>query len=655
MTTAFLFTVLGLGQGAAYAIMGLGIVLIQRGSGAINFAQGAIGMMAAFVFADLVRDMLPQPIALLIVLVGAAILGVLWHLVIMRPLRSAPVLAKIVCTLALLAVLQAAAQLRFGAGVQNAAPFFPAGFIEVSGVRLGVDRLFVFATTIIIAIALWAWYRYTLFGVATRAAAESERGASLLGYSPDRIACVNWAIGMMLGAFAGVLVAPIVGLAIPNLTLLILPALAAALLGGFHSFAITAVAGIVIGVSQSLIGHYWPVAGLVEAVPLVAIIAAMMLTGRRVPERGTLGLARQPLAPRNSLRWPTAIVFGGLAVAGLFFFDYMFRSALTTSILSVGAALSVLVIIGFVGQTSLMPLTFAGIGGLLTSKLAMDWGLPFPLPILVAVICTLPIAAALGLPALRVRGLNLAVVTMGAAVTVTALVFNNANLTGGVQGSIVPSPDLFGFSLDPTLYPIRFGLMALGVIGLLIWAVKNLRKSASGLRMLAVRSNERAATMNGVNTAATKLIGFALSGALAAVAGSLFAYQVGAVSFDRFNVFGSIALITAVYIMGISTITGAVMAGLIAQGGLVFLLLQNLIPGVGGYYDLVGGLLLILTVIAQPDGAVVAVTAQVRALRDKLTKRPAESPPATPGSATPQPNSVGGTTSPPRNAVVETY
>lgn len=626
MSTFLLFVVLGIGSGAAYAILALGVVLIQRGSGTVNFAQGAIAMFGALLFDGLVGGGTSKPVAVLIVLLAAAALGAFWHLAVMRSLRGAPVLGKVVATLGLLAALQGAALLHYGTGLRQARSILPSGVVRVNGIAFGQDRIWLLGITVIATLLLWAWYKYTLFGIATRAAAENERGIALQGFSPDLIATANWAVGCALGAFAGILIAPIVGLSITGLSLIILPGLAAALLGGFTSFGVTAAAGILIGCGQSVLGHYWNQPGTQDALPFVVVVLTLVITGQRIPARGSLSLTRQPLAPSQSLRPITWAILLVLTVVGILTLGGVYQSALTTSIITVSAALSVVIVTGFVGQTSIMPMTFAGLGGLATSKLAQDMGVPFPIPILLAALIMIPIGAALGLPALKVRGLNLAAVTMGAAVSISAVLFSNSKWTGGIEGSLVPSPVIFGYDLNATIYPDRFGIFVLIVTVVLIAAVSNLRRSGTGLRMLAVRSNERSAAISGINVPATKLGAFALSGAVAAVSGSLLSYQIGAVSFDQFDVFGSIALLTLVYIGGVSVASGAVLAGIAAQGGIFYVLLQDRISGLGDYYALASGLLLIIVVIVQPDGGVIALRQQAEMVKSHFRRGPKAAP-----------------------------
>jgi ABC-type branched-subunit amino acid transport system permease subunit len=156
--------------------------------------------------------------------------------------------------------------------------------------------------------------------------------------------------------------------------------------------------------------------------------------------------------------------------------------------------------------------------------------------------------------------------------------------------------------------------------------------------MLAVRSNERAAAVAGIDVAATKLQAFALSAAVAAMSGALLAYQIGAVSYDRFDVFGSIAIITLVYIGGVAIVSGAIVAGIAANGGILYLFLTDVFPSYPEYVELISGLLLVLTVVGQPDGAVIAIREQIGAVRHRFGRDRPEPTTAEAGDSEPSPS-----------------
>jgi len=621
----FLFAMLGLGAGAVYAILGLGLVLVYRGSGVVNFAHGAMAMFATFTYVRLVDGGMRETVAMTLTLALSGVGGVLLYLLIFRPLREAPALAKIVATLGLLLALQSLAVIVFGTETRQVKSLLPTETVTIFDVSFGRDRLWLFVVTVVIAIALWALYRFSRFGLATQAASENEKGAILLGYSPTLIGAANWALSAILAAIAGILIAPITALTATGFTLLIIPALAAALLGRFTSFALTAAAGILIGVGQSEITLYWNQTGAKEALPFIVIILAMVATGKLVPARGTLTEGRNPVAPLTRLR-PVAIIAGAaLVLVGLFAFDRSLQSALLTSLILAVVALSLVVVTGYVGQISLAQMTFAGVGALAVSKLADGAGVPFPLSILLAALVAVPVGVVIGLPALRVRGVNLAVITIGAAVAIDAMVFQNGDYTGGIDGSPVPDPTLFGLELNPIAHPERYGVFALIVLVLIGGAVANLRRSPTGRRWLAVRHNERAAAAAGINVAAAKLQAFALSAFIAALAGGMLAYLTNRVAFAQFGPIQSIFVVTVAYIGGIASVAGALIAGLLANGGFVFTALGELFDA-GRYEGVSTGLLLILVAIFYPDGLAVGLHRASDWVRDRLIRRPPSPP-----------------------------
>jgi branched-chain amino acid transport system permease protein len=639
METVILFAILGLGAGATYAIMGLGIVLIHKGSGTVNFAHGAIAGCAALTFGSMASNGTPKLLALLITLVGAAVLGGLFHLAVMKPLREAPLLARVVTTLGLLIALQGLAVKIWGVPSFSAPSLFPTKSISVFGVAFGVDRLYLLGVTVVIALVLWGVYKYTRFGLATRATAESERGAALLGYSPDTVGMVNWGLGCMLAALAGILIAPIASLDIQVMSLLILPALAAALVGRFSSFAITCIVAIAIGIVQSLLTRYWTQPGVSDAFPFLVVMAAMIVTGKLIPSRGTLAVNRPPLSPSPRFRPLVTFGFVALAIIGLVVLNNEYQSGIATTCIMAGTALSLVTVTGFVGQISLAQMTFAGIAGLLVSKFAINAGIPFPWPILLAGLVLLPVGIALGLPALRVRGINLAIVTLGVSVAVSGVLFGNLAWTGGLEGSKVPSPSLWSFSIDSTDHPVRFGIFALVVLTGTVLMVQTLRRSASGRRMLAVRSNERAAAVAGVNVEATKLQAFAFSALLAGIAGGVLAYQIGAVGFERFNPMASVMLLALVYIGGIAVVGGAVVAGVIANGGILYVALSQF-GGLDSWWSIMAGLGLLVTALTQPDGAMIAWKKQGEWIMRKLRRDHGATPPPVPPAPVERPADV---------------
>ena len=192
-------------------------------------------------------------------------------------------------------------------------------------------------------------------------------------------------------------------------------------------------------------------------------------------------------------------------------------SALTTSLLTAIPLLSLTVLLGYAGQMSLAQVTLSGVGGLIAARLAANAGLPFLVVLPLAMLGTVPVGLIVGLPSARTRGVSLAVATLGLAVAIQALVFTNDSIAGG-QAGIALSADgsfkIFGVDFDSFFHAHRFAYLVLGFVLVLAVLVANLRRSASGRRMIAVRGNERAAAGLGINVVTTKLWAFGFAAAI---------------------------------------------------------------------------------------------------------------------------------------------
>jgi branched-chain amino acid transport system permease protein len=269
--------------------------------------------------------------------------------------------------------------------------------------------------------------------------------------------------------------------------------------------------------------------------------------------------------------------------------------------------LSIVLVTGYVGQISFAQASFAGVSGFVLTHVTTDLGIPFPLSLIVSALAAVPIGFAVGLPALRVRGVNLAVITLAAAWVMEELVFKLDEFTGGVAGARAIAPSIFGIDLSiagtgPDDFPrAEFGIVVAVVLALCCIGMAYLRRSVFGRRMLAVRSNESAAAALGVNVPGTKLWAFSLSAFIAGVGGGLIAYQRQVLSFDSFGVFVGLVFVTVAYLGGIGMITGALIGGALATGGLFPVALDRII-GLGEYELLFVGVIVIFSAIRHPDG-----------------------------------------------------
>ena len=612
------FLLLGLGAGAVYASLGLGLVVVHRVSGVVHVAHGAVAAYVAYVFVELrtagdlvlpvgrldLGEEVPFTAAFAMSLGVAAAVGLLAYGLVFRPLRGAPALAGLVASVGLMGTLQALIVLRFGASGRPVPAILPSEPVSLFGAEVPRDRLLLAAIVVTAAAVLWAVYRFTRFGLASRAAADDTTGVALLGWSPDRLAATNWVVASVLAGVGGILVAPVTGLDPVTTTLLVVPALAAALVGRLVSFWATVAAALALGMAQSLIlllqdNYPWvPRSGIREALPLVVIVLALSLgAGARLARAGsrTGPGSRLPLAgpPRRVTLLATAgTLVGAVGVLGLQGQD---RMALVTSLIGALVCLSIVVLTGWSGQISLAQMAFAGVAGFSLSRLATGVGIPFPVAPLLAAALAAVAGLLVGLPALRARGVSLAVVTLAGAVVVEEVVFKSPTLTGGFAGSRVPAPSVVGWRLEPA--DPAFGLLVLAVLVATAVGLARLRMGAAGRQLLAVRANPRAAAVAGVDVTVIRLTAFALSAFLAGVAGALLGYQQGQLSFGSFGVFVSLAYLAVAYLGGIAGIGGALVGGLLVPNGLAFTLLD-----LGRYQLLVSGLGLMLVTVLAPGG-----------------------------------------------------
>ena len=632
MNTYVEFLLLGLGNGGVFAALAMALVVTYRSSGVLNFATGAQALYAAYTYSLLRNGQLLIPIpglgptvsvgsnlgfwpALLITLGIQAVMGAVVYLLVFRPLRNHRPVAKAVASIGLMGVLTAVVTYQVGTQVVLVNPIFPQNHVTFLGVNISTDRLLLAGTIIGLGIVLTVLFRFTRFGLATRASAETEVGALVSGLSPDRIALVNWIISFVVSGIAGILIAPLVPLQPGTYTLFIVPALAAAVVGRFHSLGWAITAGLGIGALESLSVYVnglhpdFP-AGAGELIPLVLVLVVLAFRGQTMPSRGSLMQVTLGRAPRPHWRIATAIVGTAVGIGAIYFFTGNDRAALYSSLITGVISLSLVVVTGYTGQISLAQLTLAGVSAYILSTFASSWGIPFPIAPILSALVAAAAGVVIGIPALRVRGLMLGVVTLTFAAGVEAIWFNNNSIDGGASGLNIPTPRLFGMDLgigSGKDFPRpAFGILCLVVLVLVALGVSWLRTSRLGTAMLAVRSDERSAAAAGINVVRVKLVGFAIAAFIAGLGGSLLAYQLGNVTFQDFDAYLGLVGFSIVVVAGITSVSGGILAGMLTSGGLLVALISSGVGsgGVDNWYGVVAGIGVILTVIFNPDGVV---------------------------------------------------
>jgi ABC-type branched-subunit amino acid transport system permease subunit len=491
---------------------------------------------------------------------------------------------------------------------------------------------------LLVGVVMWALFRFTRFGLATRAAAGNEKGAILLGYSPQRLALVNWVIAAVLAAFSAIIVGPLQGSLTPiGLSALVVGALAVAMLGGLRSIMVATISGLLLGSVQAVL-QFWSSktwfpsffrTGIREVLPLLVIVVVLFVRGKSLPVRGSVEEKRLPLSPTPVRVWQHAVIWSAVVIAAAFMFRdsgtrTVFALALTTSLVAMIIMLSMVVVTGYVGQISLAQMSLAGVAAFFTARMMANGSttstnpfpvsgldLPWPIASLCGVAVAVIVGVLLGLPAVRIRGVQLAVVTLAFAISLQTLYLENVSLTdlnAGAPASFHPAT-FFGVKLASTgdkgqLDRPAFAIFVLVVLVITAIAVANLRRNGTGRRFLAVRANERAAAAAGINVSRTKLLAFGIAAAIAGIGGVMLGFKQNDVSSANFVYQASIVFLAFAYLGGITSINGAIIGGLLAPAGVITVVSNYFFHDahVEQYTAIIGGASLILTAIVHPGG-----------------------------------------------------
>lgn len=569
--------VLGVIVGLSYALLALGLILIYRSTRVINLAHGEMGAFAAAIVAVLVNQSgWPYWAASLVALVAAGLLGALVALLVVRRLFAAPRLIVLVATMGL-AQLFLFGTYVLNDGIDNRLAGFPAPFtttLTLGPLVVQPGELLLIVAVPAIALGLAAFFRFTGFGVAVRAAAENRDSARLVGIPTRRISTFVWVMASVLAAATALMLAPGRGLTVteslgPDL---LMRALAGAVLARMTSLPKAVAAGLAIGVIEKVVAWNYSV-GEVELVLFVVVIVALLVQHRgvsRSTEASTWQLSAlvRPV-PRALERLPLVRALGWIglgasmlvAVAVPFALSNSQIYLLTTVVTFAIAGLSVMILTGYSGQISLGQLAFFGLGAAVSYQLTVQLYVPFWIALLLAGLVGAVAAVVIGLPALRIRGLFLAVTTLAFALVTQKWLLGQSWLIG--PGVIAPRP--YWGALD---FASQQAYYYLAVAGLLfaILVCRNALRSGTGRNLLAVRDNESQAAAFTVPVIRTKLTAFALSGFLAAFGGAIYGHGVETFQVGSFPVADSLRLVSMTIIGGLASIPGTILGAVFVVG-----------------------------------------------------------------------------------------
>lgn len=607
MTEFLAFTVIGIVAGSTYAIAASGLVLTYATSNVFNIAHGAVGMVMTFLYWEVsVNQGWPSWVALpFVLLVAAPLLGLFLERVMMRRLTDAPVAISLVVTVGLLVACIGVAQVVWPPAGRNILEFFPGKGVELGPVRVTVHQLIVFGIAAAVAAGLYVLLNRTRTGTAMRAVVDNRELLALHGARPPLLSGLSWALGSSLAALAGILIAPQLTLGYVELTLLVISAYAAAMVGKLKNLPRTFLGALLLGLLTSygqLVAQKLPPdfikasGGLVQgtriALPTIFLLVVMILLPQEKLRVGRIAGTTLPTLPS----WRKTAIWSGVFLSAVWAFTgsladadiSRFGQALCLSLIM----LSLVLLTGYGGDVSLCQLSFVGVGALVTTR--MFDGIS-PLTLVAAFLVSGAVGVLVAVPALRLRGLYLGLGTMAVAAAMDHLVFGTSFFGFfAPQGSLtIERPSLLASERAMTM-AVAITFVATAVVVLAI------RRGKYGRILLASRDSQAACATLGFSTTTVRVLVFAVSAGLAGVAGVMYTGMRVSVGTEDFSFFKSLPLLLFAAVAGLTSVSGALLGGLF-YGSLP--IISERYPTVAplAYVVLLGG---ILALGGNPNGLV---------------------------------------------------
>ncbi|HUF33587.1 MAG TPA: ABC transporter permease [Acidimicrobiales bacterium] len=623
--------------GGLTAMIAFGIALIYRSNRIINFAQGDLGGAPAALGVILILGPgVPYLVAFPVAIVAGITLGALVEFIFIRRFAKAPRLILTVVTIGVSTIL---AGLTFALpaifDVSSPGQSFPSpmgiNFNVGSTVFRGNEVLAMIAIPFVIA-ALGAFFRYTNVGIAVRASAESADRAALRGVPVKRTQTIVWVVASVLATTGIFLRAGIIGLPIGSSlgAIVMVPALTAAIIGRMVNLPTIFVASLALGVLEASILFSTSRGVFVPPILFLVVLVALLLQRRGQQSRdddqtSSWQAARDiRVIPRELVNLPE-VRWGRIGgMAALVAFLLLLPLILSIGQINLAAVIAILAIVGislvvltgWAGQVSLGQMGFFAIGAAVAGYLTSTRGWDLSLAVIVAGLAGAVAALLIGLPALRIRGLFLAVITLSFALAVSIYGLNPEFVTWLPQGRI-SRPPLFGRIVIDS--EARFYYLTLAALFLTIVMARGIRRSRTGRVLIGVRENPRAAQSFGINATSAKLTAFAVSGFMAAFAGGIFVHHQQGLGISAYSIDRSFEVFVMVVIGGLGTIPGALLGTVFIQGTQYF---ANVFPEVLRPYltFITGGIGLVIVLLIIPGG----FSQVFYDLRDRMLRKVAE-------------------------------
>jgi branched-subunit amino acid ABC-type transport system permease component len=557
------YLVLGIADGSVYAIAGLGLVLTFKTSGIFNFAHGAQAAAAAYLmYTFRTQHGLPWPIAAGLAILIAGVIGGLLLERMANLLAAESTATKVVATVGILVGLDALLTAVYGGASLPFNSFLPERVVHLGAVNVTVFQIIVTGLALAAAAGLFILFRTARIGTAMQAVVDDPALLDILGTSPVRVRRFAWVLGSCFASISGLLLATFLGLDVSDLTLLVVFSFGAAAVGAFSNLPLTYVGGLLIGVGQSMatgyLGNYKAFEQVPANVPfIILVIALLVIPTRLLRERGAR--AARPETPPIAFSRPLTIGGGAVLLAGLCLVPFVVGFDLpiwSTGMAFVIIFVSLGLLVRTSGQVSLCQMTFAAVGSS-TFALAAAAHIPWGIALLLGGLAAVPIGAAVALPAIRLRGVFLAVITLGFGILVERVFFTTFLMFGAQDNLSVPRPKLWGvnFADDKTFY-----FLCLVITLLCCGLVVLVRRGRLGRILQALSESPALLEANGASPSMAKLAVFCISAFLAGIGGGLLGavtQTTGGLTFD-FSV--SLMMVAVLYVAGRQPILSAFIA-----------------------------------------------------------------------------------------------
>ncbi len=621
------FAIPGIPYGCTYALFAVGLILTYQATGVFNFAFAAQAYTSAFIFSILtLNEHWPVWLAFFVsVVLLAPAIGLAFDYFLFRRIPNTNSMAKVVTGISLLVGIPSLLTVIF-----TNQPFYNVPsilfnpndvYFHLFGLQdVPINGIFL-STVIVTAVVLVAMVvlmRYTSLGLKMRGAVESRRLVQLDGINADRVVASAWAISSLLAGLAGVLLAPQFAQLQPeNYITLMVTAIAAAAWGVLRSMPTAALVAIGLGIVELTAEGYLPTGGILydsvlPVLPMIVLVAALLF----VPGMRSLDDTKDPLASVDPPTPPTAaasraptmdkiirvafyVLLVAFAVSMLTWMPRTWEGVFNQGIAFSVIFLSITLITGMGGQLSLAQATLAGIGAFTAGQLASHFGLSLLVGGIVGAALAAGVAVILALVSLRLKGLGLALMTLAAALVFDQAVFSRTAVNGGQSGLTLKSK-WAGLGI---FNPNGHALFVVGVAVLVVvtLAILQIRKGTIGHYLGAMRGSETAAAGIGINLTWQRVMIFALSGAVAGIGGTIYSLFQTNVNANSFNAELSLVFVVVVVTTGVSTVEGAIQAGI---GLTVIEQLVTYLPGRFGGNSLVFVLFAFgaLTYASHPEG-----------------------------------------------------